>query len=285
MKSVFAGVFLALLLMLLTPALVHAQQADIGWDVQCTHTQYAYIDPIVYPFQKPAGHLHQFAGNAPRENWSAASFRQHSTNCSRKADRSGYWIPAVLKPNGTRITPTNIAPYYRTRVYFGSVVKPPNGLKIIAGDAHSQTPQDLSIVFWDCKKDGEVGGRVYGISAEPRNCSGNADTPRLHVNFPQCWDGFNLDSADHKSHMAYPYSDGANYYCPSDHPVAIPMLALQVVFPARKDAGVNWNAVTFSSGGRYSMHGDFVSVWKEGSGGIGDLIKNCMQRGKVCGNR
>ncbi|WP_309624448.1 DUF1996 domain-containing protein [Methylibium sp.] len=38
------------------------------------------------------------------------------------------------------------------------------------------------------------------------------------VFFPQCWDGKNLDSPDHKSHMAYP-SDGG---CPRSHPVALP---------------------------------------------------------------
>lgn len=40
---------------------------------------------------------------------------------------------------------------------------------------------------------------------------------RTQVFFPSCWDGKNLDSPDHKSHMAYPsLSDSGN--CPPTHP-------------------------------------------------------------------
>ena len=41
---------------------------------------------------------------------------------------------------------------------------------------------------------------------------------RAQVYFPSCWDGVNLDSPDHKSHVSYPiglYNDGA---CPPSHP-------------------------------------------------------------------
>ena len=36
--------------------------------------------------------------------------------------------------------------------------------------------------------------------------------------FPGCWDGRNLDSADHKSHMAYPVKNA----CPVSYPVGPP---------------------------------------------------------------
>ena len=43
---------------------------------------------------------------------------------------------------------------------------------------------------------------------------------RLHIRFPECWDGRRLDSADHKSHMAYATRSG----CPSTHPVEVPQI-------------------------------------------------------------
>jgi hypothetical protein len=50
-----------------------------------------------------------------------------------------------------------------------------------------------------------------------------------------CWDGKNLDTPDHKSHVAYP-TNGAHAFdgsstggtCPDTHPVKIPQIMLEV---------------------------------------------------------
>lgn len=50
-----------------------------------------------------------------------------------------------------------------------------------------------------------------------------------------CWDGKNLDSPDHKSHVAYPIDGphafdgmGVGGQCPESHPVKIPQIMLEV---------------------------------------------------------
>ena len=52
------------------------------------------------------------------------------------------------------------------------------------------------------------------------------------LTFSSCWDGKNLDSPDHKAHVAYPTKGPANFLstgdCPSTHPVKIPQLMLEV---------------------------------------------------------
>jgi hypothetical protein len=50
-----------------------------------------------------------------------------------------------------------------------------------------------------------------------------------------CWDGKNLDSPDHKAHVAYPTSGPADFLslggnCPSTHPIRIPQLMYEVVW-------------------------------------------------------
>jgi len=48
------------------------------------------------------------------------------------------------------------------------------------------------------------------------------------IPFPPCWDGKNLDSPNHKSHVAYPdgaYDRGAE--CPASHPVNIPQIVME----------------------------------------------------------
>lgn len=286
MKRFLFTVF-AVLVMLLITSPAHAQNEDIGWNVNCDHTKFDYIDPIVYPYQYPAGHLHEFFGTSPKENWTVPEpYRTHGTNCNRRQDTSGYWVPTLHKWDGTRIKPVEVAPYYRTDVWSGAVHVPPAGLRMIAGSSMAQSPQDLSVVHWDCKTGGVSGGAVYGYWPEPHNCNGNTDTPRVHINFPQCWDGANLDSADHQSHMTYPlYYNG--YYCPQDHPVAIPKLSLQLAYPSRADGGGgDYDFVYFDSGGRYSEHADWFQAWRDDSniGGITALVSKCFRQARVCGN-
>jgi hypothetical protein len=55
------------------------------------------------------------------------------------------------------------------------------------------------------------------------------------VTFPTCWDGVNLDSPDHRSHMAY--STGADWTdvgpsgnCSASHPVVVPQVMFEVMW-------------------------------------------------------
>lgn len=53
-----------------------------------------------------------------------------------------------------------------------------------------------------------------------------------------CWDGKNLDSPDHKSHVAYGGGSGANGggSCPSTHPVKLPQIMYELM----------WNVTSFA---------------------------------------
>lgn len=55
------------------------------------------------------------------------------------------------------------------------------------------------------------------------------DGIRFELMFPSCWDGVNLDSDDHKSHVAYPnlVIDGT---CPDDYPVRLPGLFYETIW-------------------------------------------------------
>lgn len=51
-----------------------------------------------------------------------------------------------------------------------------------------------------------------------------------------CWDGKNVDSADHKSHIAYPSSGTfeSTGPCPSSHPVRLPQLMYEIMWDTRE---------------------------------------------------
>lgn len=51
------------------------------------------------------------------------------------------------------------------------------------------------------------------------------------TNSCRCWDGVNLDSTDHKSHVAYPSgSFETGGACPSTHPVKLPQVMYEVMW-------------------------------------------------------
>lgn len=88
---------------------------------------------------------------------------------------------------------------------------------------------------------------------------------RAQVFFPSCWDGVNLDSTDHKSHMAYPDRVDSGK-CPPSHPKRFISLFYEVTwdtakFNPRFDGGKQ--PFVFSNGDEtgYGYHGDFVNGW------------------------
>jgi Domain of unknown function (DUF1996) len=121
----------------------------------------------------------------------------------------------------------------------------------------------LAITIWpeattSIDSNGPAAPRTPGFTNT--NCP---DGLRAQVFFPSCWDGVNLDSSDHKSHMAYP--DGIdNGRCPPTHPHHLVSIFFEVLFSvapfiARNDGG----RFVLSSGDPtgYALHGDFMNGW------------------------
>ena len=81
--------------------------------------------------------------------------------------------------------------------------------------------------------------------------------------FPACWDGVNLDSSDHKSHMAFP--DGIdNGLCPYTHPVHLISIFYEVYFNVAPFNAVNDGGRFVLANGDptgYGLHGDFLNGW------------------------
>lgn len=224
-------------------------------------------DPIVAPGVPGGSHNHDFFGNTTTNASSTyETLLGQGTSCNRAADAAAYWAPS-LSVNGTEIRPLLAQAYYNARGK-QDVLAPPAGLKIIAGDGTATTPQPLSVVAWHCG-DNTPGG----LSSTPPTCPQR--TPlRLQIRFPDCWDGVNLDSADHKSHMAY----SRRAACPASHPVALAGLRLTIAYPTRGGSGV-----TLASGGALSGHADFFNAWDQAE--LTRLTTYCLNQHHACGRR
>jgi len=211
----------------------------------CAFSHTAMDDPIVKPGQPGASHSHEFFGNRTTNAGSTyETLLGQATSCLISGDTAAYWVPSLLQ-NGVRVAPRVLKAYSRSAGPLGGVSPFPAGLKVVAGNSHATSAQSLSVTGWQC-----AGPTPGPASTVPVACPG-ADTI-LVVRFPNCWDGLNLDSADHASHLAY----GLNGRCPATHPVRLPMLAMQIHYRLTSTAGL-----AFASGSIYSAHADFFNAW------------------------
>ena len=235
--------------------------------VECGFSHMAADDPIVYPGQPGASHLHVFFGNREVDAHStAASLLRGTTTCDQSEDLAAYWVPALLR-DGEPIDPVKSTAYYRPGLGVDptSVQAYPAGLQMVAGSAGATSPQPVSKVAWSC-------GVGIAREATPPACPEGRDL-RLIVTFPDCWDGVHLDSDDHHAHVAYS-SGGA---CPPAWPVPVPQLQLSVEYPVTGPT----DGLLLASGGLLTGHADFMNGWQQDE--LERQIAICLHRDVVCG--
>jgi hypothetical protein len=231
-----------------------------SFSVLCDWSHNNYDDPIVYPGKPGAAHGHTFVGNrTTKYNSTYTSLRNATTTqdpdgttCLHPDDKSAYWIPTV-KWNGTDLKPRYAVGYYRNGNKDPASVKPyPAGLKVVP-NTH---------VTWKCD---EGSYRKY----PPTQCSEGMFS--VSIVAPDCSNG-QIDSADHRSHMAYSTLNSATgkNECPSTHSTPVPLLDLVVRFYIPTTAG----KVTLSSGEASTMHADFFNAWNQQT--LEGLVKRCI---------
>jgi hypothetical protein len=212
--------------------------------VACGFSHRNQDDPIVFFRQAGRSHDHTYFGNtATNANSTPAGLRASGeTTCRLRSDTAAYWVPTLMV-NGNAVRPRGAIAYYVRRTIEPVQAFPAN-LEVIAGSAAARSPQSALITLWSC------GGR--SASSEIPTCL--RGSLRLQVRFPNCWNGRQLDSEDHKSHLAYS-NDGV---CPATHPVEVPALTLVVYY-----ASEGGPRAELSSGGDFSGHADFVNSWNQ----------------------
>ena len=248
-------------------AISRADLVGVNFVENCRYSHQAPDDPIVYPGKPGASHEHTFVGNRSTDAFSSfGSLRSGGTTCMRRDDTAAYWVPALYQDT-TEILPVAATVYYR-RGTLADVNTFPNNLRMIAGDAKATSPQGMRVTFWSC-------GVASGVdrSTEVPTCPDTRGSfLRLHIRFPECWDGRRLDSADHKSHMAYATRAG----CPSTHPVALPQITQIYRYATHGGEGFS-----LASGGVYSAHADFVNAGNPGA--LRKLVEGCLNELVHCG--
>ena len=186
--------------------------------------------------------------------------RRGETTCANRADTSAYWVP-TLYVAGRAVEPMALIADYSRQT--SRPLEPfPVGLMMIAGDAHARREQSNEVTSWSCAVP-----RAERSSTIPRCPGTRRGGLRLHVSFPDCWDGTRLDSADY-----YEPHDVLVARClPALAPVAVPALSLVVHYPVS-----GRRSAELASGGQFSGHADFVNAWNQDA--LASRVKRYLNR-------
>jgi hypothetical protein len=222
----------------------------------CSFSHMNFDDPLVFPGQQNATHLHMYFGNTSinfGSNPAQVSQIGNGTCRGGIVNRSAYWVPAMIDTrNGRPLVPSNIDVYYKTG-YFGvrdGDVRPwPAGFRMISGNSKSTAAQQ-DVVWYQCNG----GARQNFIPS----CSG---TMTMVVRFQQCWDGRNIASPDHQSHVRHALP-GAG--CPSGY-TPTPELSINVHYSTNFGDSSTWRLSSDLSGAPpgSSGHADWIHGWEQ----------------------
>jgi Domain of unknown function (DUF1996) len=268
----------------------------------CQPGQLNWDDPIVYPGQVNASpHLHQWFGNTAANGLS--TYRSLRTTgdstCMGPLNRSAYWIPAMIADDASVVRPDYIVVYYkrypRDAPECTSTARQclplPLGLRYIFGYDMKRigASQAENLIFhWKCiaPNNRQLGG--IDVRFDRLTCPAN-HLLMVTLSAPDCWDGSNLDSRDHRSHVVYQRygQSGGLPRCPATHPYLIPKFTIAVTW--RVGAGeniANWHLSSdrmpgmpeLPPGG--SFHSDWFGAWDEPT--MQTWTAHCIDRKLSC---
>ena len=263
----------------------------------CSDFHLNYDDPIVFPGQKGAAHLHMFFGNdtADYTTNAASLLRNGSSTCNGgPLNRSSYWAPAMFDTNGKVRMPKYVTVYYKSGGHDPTKVNAfPDGLRMIAGNSTAAAASDnrTGTINFGCDSTAVWSNNPPVI---PSCATGVGLIGK--VVFPSCWDGVNIDSANHKTHVVYPIlnspsASGPNSVtCPADHATIIPEVTYQVFYENPDMGTAGWhissdhlhnaNGTTTDVAGGTTWHADWFGAWQPTI--LSTWIANCTHAKRNC---
>ncbi|MFF9332413.1 DUF1996 domain-containing protein [Streptomyces albogriseolus] len=245
-----------------------------------------------------AHHFHDYIGNQATNAFvSDDELTRAQTSCEDQRDKSSYYWPVLRLQNGTEerdaqspgggiegnageiVTPKDVTLTFVGNPK-GEVTAMPRLLRIITGDAKSfvNGPANAN-ASWSC-----TGFEDRQLKDKYPLCPEGSDVVRSFA-FQSCWDGRNIDSANHRTHMAFTDAEGN---CPAGFQ-PIPQLVQRIVYdvdaPSLEDGGKTVPLFAVDSFPEQlhkpiTDHGDFINVFED------DLMNEmvaCINEGRTCG--
>ncbi|MEU6306071.1 DUF1996 domain-containing protein [Streptomyces chartreusis] len=244
-----------------------------------------------------AQHQHDYVGNQANNAFASdQDLANGDTTCQNQGDRSSYFWPVLRVQDGQNDIDAN-APGGGQDGNVGTIVQASEAQLKFVGNKNSDVvamPQALRIITGDAKS------FVNGNNNANANwsCTGFEDKVQLHdklpicpegssvvrtSNFQSCWDGQNIDSANHRTHVAFVQGDGT---CANGFQ-AIPQLQVRLVYDVQAPQiqnGQVQNAFAVDSfpdqlHKAITDHNDFINFFDENT--MNEMVQ-CINSGQDC---
>lgn len=246
----------------------------------CSAGQLSYDDPIVYPGEPGKAHLHQFFGNLAADAHSTyESLRTTGeSTCQNELNRSAYWMPAMLDGKGNVVRPDFVSIYYKRRPASDPACKSeakgcvgvPRGLRFVFGwDQRRPTvrqPENTAYTGFKCVQGWEPVTPTAKDMVEPMKVCKPGQQIYASISSPQCWNGVDLDTPDHRNHL----SDTRQDRCPETHPYIIPQFTMTVAYsieagddPMRWELSSDQMLPPALRRPGASFHSDYFEAWED----------------------
>ncbi|MCZ4123719.1 DUF1996 domain-containing protein [Streptomyces sp. H39-S7] len=258
---------------------------------KCGRNEDKHLNPdnvIVAPgVSNGAHHMHDYVGNKTTDAFSTNdSLAAAGTTCSN-GDQSAYYWPVLRVQNGGQGPDVN-APGGGQDANVGTILQPksvtirmdgsavskvtamPRFLRIITGDAKAFTNGTANAnASWSC-----TGFENRQLKDKYPICPQGSDVVRT-FNFQSCWDGKNIDSANHRTHVAFADRNGA---CAKGFK-AIPALVERVTYSVPQGARIAVDSFPEQLHKPGTDHGDFVEAMSDR---LMRQAVNCVNSGRRC---
>ncbi|WP_406011237.1 DUF1996 domain-containing protein [Streptomyces sp. NBC_00637] len=245
-----------------------------------------------------AHHFHDYVGNQSNDAFASDDdLANADTSCADQGDKSTYYWPVLRLQNGNQEQDAQkpgggiegnageiVTPKEVTLTFVGNprakVTAMPRLLRVITGDAKAFVNGTANAnASWSC-----TGFEDRQLKDKYPLCPSGSDVVRT-FRFQSCWDGNNIDSANHRTHVAFAAADGT---CPNGFE-AVPQLVQRIVYdvdaPSLQDGGKTTPLFAVDSFPEQlhkpvTDHGDFINVFDEDL--MGEMV-DCINAGRTCG--
>ena len=243
-----------------------------------------------------AQHQHDYVGNQSNTAFASDQDLANSqTTCKNQGDKSSYFWPVIRLQDGTNDIDANapgggqdgnigrIVEPSQAELKFvgnkqGDVVAMPTALRIITGDAKAfVNGLNNANTNWSC-----TGFEDRVVTDKYPICPQGSSVVRTAF-FQSCWDGQNIDSANHRTHIDFVEANGS---C-SNGFQAIPQLQVRLVYDVPAPSiqnGQLQNAYAIDSfpdqlHKAITDHNDFINFFNQNTM---NQVVQCINSGQDC---